>query len=358
MFDFQVNSYIFYVANIYNAIEKKLKTNKKQPRKRTVTTNKNTNTNKITVNVGSKTTSKRYTRNASTQGARQQYASAPYPVYNAARPSGFPGGGSSTTIVNTPAAPILQPQNGLNQKDLTSVKDDLLARLNQPLQQTALGYDPDFQNVSNDVQDIKNAHRLAQQERALRRQEYEQQRLADLKEREAFYNYISNQNMITQNNMNLLGENVNKQLNNLLMPAGNTPTTNPDTAQPTSPLFSYATTDVFGSSPMFEKQPDNKQPVVQPSTLNLVNPSNIDPQFNNIASKILNVTTLPELGDNEVSVTIDPKGLANTFSKDQFLQTTKDVKKVYSQNQRDKYINDYIELYNKLNDGLTLAQTL
>ena len=106
-------------------LKKKLKTNKKQPRKqRTVATNKNTNTNKITVNVGSKTTSKRYTRNGSTQGARQQYASAPYPVYNAARPSGFPGGGSSTTIVNTPAAPILQPQNGLNQKDLTSVKDD------------------------------------------------------------------------------------------------------------------------------------------------------------------------------------------------------------------------------------------
>ena len=332
-------------------LKKKLKTNKKQPRKqRTVATNKNTNTNKITVNVGSKTTSKRYTRNGSTQGARQQYASAPYPVYNAARPSGFPGGGSSTTIVNTPAAPILQPQNGLNQKDLTSVKDDLLARLSQPLQ-AAIGYDPDFQNVSNDVQDLKDAHRLAQQERALRRQEHEQQRLADLKEREAFYNYISNQNMITQNNMNLLGENVNKKLNSLLLPAGNTPTTS-DTAQQNSPLFSYATTDVFGSNPMFEKQPDNIQPVVQPSTLNLVNPSNIDPQFNNVASKILNVTTLPELGDNEVSVTIDPKGLANTFSKDQFLQTTKDVKKVYSQNQRDKYINDYIELYNKLNDGV------
>ena len=65
-------------------LKKKLKTNKKQPRKqRTVATNKNTNTNKITVNVGSKTTSKRYTRNGSTQGPRQQYASAPYPVYNA-----------------------------------------------------------------------------------------------------------------------------------------------------------------------------------------------------------------------------------------------------------------------------------
>ena len=115
-------------------LKKKLKTNKKQPRKqRTVATNKNTNTNKITVNVGSKTTSKRYTRNGSTQGARQQYASAPYPVYNAARPSGFPGGGSSTTIVNTPAAPILQPQNGLNQKDLTSVKDELLNRLNNQI---------------------------------------------------------------------------------------------------------------------------------------------------------------------------------------------------------------------------------
>ena len=91
----------------------------------------NVRTDNININVGtSKTTQPRRVINGSTKNI--QHASAPYPVYNRAIPSGTP-----TVINNIP--PQLQTHNNYNQRDLQNTKDEILKRLNAPL---AIEYNP------------------------------------------------------------------------------------------------------------------------------------------------------------------------------------------------------------------------
>ena len=160
---------------------------------------KNTNTNNIKINIGSTTKqTRRNNNNNKSYGTSKniQNTSAPYPVYNQARQSGYPS--SSTTIINPPQ---LQPQNNFTQKDLTNIKDEILAKLNQPLQAT-LGCDPDFRN---DIEEMKEAHKRAKDEREFERKQKEMIPKEDMETQEIFKIHLPRiQYIIKQDNQVIL----------------------------------------------------------------------------------------------------------------------------------------------------------
>ena len=103
---------------------------------------------------------------------------------------------------------------------------------------------------------------------------------------------------------------------------------------------------------MFETpMSNNKMSSLQPNTNNVIQNSAkaVDPQFHNVASKILNVSTVPELGPNEVAIDIKPEGLAQIVSKSGVKKLAKDVTNVHNQNNLEQLKNEYISLFNQYN---------
>jgi len=321
---------------------------------------KNTNTNNIKINIGSTTKqTRRNNNNNKSYGTSKniQNTSAPYPVYNQARQSGYPS--SSTTIINPPQ---LQPQNNFTQKDLTNIKDEILAKLNQPLQ-TAIGYDPDFQNISNDIQDLKDAHRKGQQERQfereqkeMRRREKEIQRENDLKDRDNFYEYINKQNQGLNKSLFLLEDNLNKdneqrnqQLNYFLNNNNSLHTTSNDGYKnpPFEMSSSYDNTNAFEeTNPMLDQFDEaffKNNSIPQPSTNNIIEPDN--KTDDNIANQFLK--TSYDRNTNTTNINVNAENIAKNIDKNSFNTEAMKVKQQYTMQDIAKLKSEYIDLYKK-----------
>ena len=343
---------------------KSIKPTKKITKSTEEPTNTNTNTNNIKINIGSTTKqTRRNNNNNKSYGTSKniQNTSAPYPVYNQARQSGYPS--SSTTIINPPQ---LQPQNNFTQKDLTNIKDEILAKLNQPLQ-TAIGYDPDFQNISNDIQDLKDAHRKGQQERQfereqkeMRRREKEIQRENDLKDRDNFYEYINKQNQGLNKSLFLLEDNLNKdneqrnqQLDYFLNNNNSLLTNNDGYKNPPSSPFemssSYDNTNAFeGTNPMLDQNTFDEaffknNSIPQPSTNNVIEPDN--KTDDNIANQFLK--TSYDRNTNTTNINVNAENIAKNIDKNSFNTEAMKVKQQYTMQDIAKLKSEYIDLYKK-----------
>jgi hypothetical protein len=118
---------------------------------------------------------------------------------------------------------------------------------------------------------------------------------------------------------------------------------------PSSPIImtSYDNTNAFeGTNHMLNQDTSfSNFSAPQPSTNNIIEQNKNDSQFNNVASKILNVSALPELGDNEYSVDLNAKGLADILTKDSKKVLIKDINTEHAKNNLEILKTEYKKVF-------------
>jgi hypothetical protein len=355
----------------------KNKSNKtKKPKNTKKTRNvRNLNSNKININIGTK--GRATTTTTATRGGNKmvQPTSTPYPVYNQARQVG----GAPVTVINTPQ-PILQPQNNFTQQDLTNIKDEII-KTNQQL----LTHDPNFQNVRQDIQDMKDSHRQQQEQRQqekeakriqqeyekeTRRREKELQRQRDIEDQQLFKEYVFDNNdkftkglLALDNNVKNTYLNLNEQNKNVI---GHLQNFNNDFLYgmnqiadtvskhqmllPPNPAIDNVIIAENAQPELQSNKSDEKnaQPELQSNKSDALQPDNR--HLLKVARNIFEVKP-SELDPNEHLINIRPEGIADIANKEQIKKIAKDATKVHTNRSLEEKITEYIELYNLLHNG-------